>query len=927
VPITRREFLKGIGFVAGGAGLAAASYRHLIPFIHQPDDIVPGVSTWFATSCRECPAGCSMIVRNRDAHVVKCEGNPQSPLNVGKLCSRGQAALHGLYDPDRIAGPMRRGTSGKHGRVSWDEALRIVGGELAKRPRIAIISDLQTGSIAALMHSWLTAFGADRLLSYEPINYENVKTAFGGVVPSLNLAASDYLISFAADFLETWVSPVEYAKEFAIRRRIENGARGRFVYSGPRVSMTAANADLRLTAPPGSQETLAQAIMGTVSADDVAKRLNIDPADIRKIAADFAAAHAPLALPGLDADSARAAALLNAKAGSGLINRGRPHALTGTASRSDITSLISDMENGKIDLLIVHGANPLYALPNSAHFAQAMQRVPMVVSLSSFMDETTAKAHWILPSHTPLESWGDYTPYPDIRNIAQPTMGLLLDTRETGDILMQLAQAAGLNPVNTFKAADFYGYLRLRWGFPVAPGQGPEASAPGWENLVQVGGSWTAGTAAGPTAPPAISTPATSSAAPVSPPTEGELRLWAYPSIYFYDGRGANRRWLQEMPEPVTMGVWGTLAEMNPSTAKRLGISTDDVVEITHNGASIQAPAYVWEGMAADTIGISIGEGHTDYGRFAAGTGANVLALLDVDIPAVKVNRTGNSKWAARVKGSTEQYGREIVQTVALAEPFKRTTEIRMPLASGYGKNDFYPPHSYASHRWAMVVDLDKCIGCHACVTACYAENNLGIVGEDGFWRRREMSWIRIDNYTEWKDKAAPVLFQPMLCQHCDAAPCEPVCPVFASSHSDEGLNMQIYNRCVGTRYCSHNCPYKVRRFNWFDWKWPHPMQYQLNPDVTVRCRGVMEKCTFCIQRIREAEINALREARRVREGEITPACVQTCPTGVFTFGDLKDPNSQVSQLFNRDPRAYQVLGDLNTKPGIVYLKRIVDRA
>ena len=985
VPLTRRELLKGLGLAVGGLGLSAAGYEHLVPFIHQPENVVPGESTWFATSCRECPAGCGMLVRTREARAVKVEGNPVHPISGGRLCARGQASVQGLYDPDRIKGPLRRRDSDFE-PVAWKDALDAVGGILRKRPRIACLSTLETGSLDSLMRAWLSALGADRFIIYEPVSYEPVKAASAvaagrAVVPTFKINGSDYLISFAADFLETWVSPVEYARQFAVMREIKGGARGRFAYVGPRVSMTAANADERVLVPPGAETAVALAVVSELggavpagfSAEAVGRQFDLDSEQIRRIARGLRAAKAPLALPGRDADTARAAMLLNGVLASPQINFGRPHAVTDIAPRSDVTSLTADMERGSIDVLIVYGANPVYSLPAADRFVEALKRVRTVVSLSSFMDETTALAHWVLPSNTPLESWGDHTPYPDITNLMQPAMGALYDTRQTGDILIELARAAGLDPGMTFKATTYYQYLRLHSGAPIGPGEGPETLAPQWEGMVQIGGRWpgapspviesivaadsrpatVSGTAASPAGPilspngapvpagaPAPSgTPSPAATAgggggaaafpigSVKPPAPNrELLLHAYPHIYLYDGRGANRGWLQELPEPMTKAVWCTWAEMHPATARKLGVNDEDVIRIEHGGARIDAPVRVWPAAAPGTVAVPIGQGHTAYGRFAEGTGANVLPLLDTANPPVKLTKTGRTQEITHRRGSTRQYGRDIAQTVVLGEPVRRG-QIVMPLPSGYKFNDFYGGHAHPMHRWAMVVDMDRCIGCHACVAACYAENNVAVVGPENVRRRRDMQWIRIDPYIDWGQRSAPVIFQPMLCQHCDAAPCEPVCPVFAAAHDEEGLNMQIYNRCVGTRYCSNNCPYKVRRFNWYDYDWPEPLNWQLNPDVTVRRRGVMEKCTFCVQRIRQAEIVALRERRGMRDGEVIPACTETCPTGVFTFGDLVDPNSRVSKIIRGDPRAYQVLQSLNTKTAVIYLKRVVEKA
>ncbi len=930
MPLSRRELLKGFGSVATALGLGPLGYQHFVPYVHQPENIVPGVPTWFATSCRECPAGCGMIVRNNFSRITKADGNPAHPISHGKLCPRGQASLHGLYDPDRIPRPSRRNSRGAFTRTTWKEALDAVGSVLANRGRIAFVSSLETDSLAALMRAWLTALGSDRMLIYEPIDYAQVKAASRAavgrpIVPLFNIAGSDYLISFAADFLGTWISPVHYAVQFAQMRQVRNGTRGRYVYVGPRISQSAVPADQQIIVPAGTEAMVAQALIhelrggaGPYTADSVARQLHLRTEEIRTVAAGLRRAKAPLALPGGDTDTAISAMQLNGAMGSALVDFGTPHALSGTASHDDMRALISDMENGRIDVLVVHGANPVYSLPEGARFAKAMKRVKTVISLSSYADETTANAHWVLPSSTPLESWGDYTPQPGITNLMQPTMGLLFDTRQTGDILIELARAAGLDPMAVFKTDNFYNYLRARWGFPMAPGQMPDTVNTGWEALVQAGGRWTTPTPAG-TAVPAAS----AGSMTLAPPKADEIRLWAYPNLYLYDGRGANRRWLQEMGEPVARGAWSTWVEMHPTTARKLGVRNFDVVQVSHGGAKLEAPAYVWAGVQPATVAIPIGQGHTAYGRYAKGTGSNVWPLLDTEHPVVTVKKTGRRTPIPRWQLNEFAHGREIALTTPLGKQAERG-EIAMPLPEGYGRTDFYPGNEYPAHRWAMIVDMDRCIGCNACVVACYAENNVAVVGAEGIYRSRKMAWLRIDQYTDWRAHT-PIVFQPMLCQHCDTAPCEPVCPVYAAVHDREGLNEQVYNRCVGTRYCSNNCPYKVRRFNWFHYEFPRPLNYQLNPQVTVRDRGVMEKCTFCVQRIREAEILAKREGRPLRDGEIVTACQQACPTGVFTFGDLLDPNSRVSKIARNDPRAYQVLQELNTKPAVFYLKRIVE--
>ncbi|MBI3948446.1 MAG: 4Fe-4S dicluster domain-containing protein, partial [Armatimonadetes bacterium] len=419
-----------------------------------------------------------------------------------------------------------------------------------------------------------------------------------------------------------------------------------------------------------------------------------------------------------------------------------------------------------------------------------------------------------------------------------------------------------------------------------------------------------------------------------TPPAPG-LKLHVHPSLAFYDGRSANRSWLQEMPDPMTRAVWDSWVELHPETARALGVQTGDRVRLTTAAGSCETAAFVWDGVAKETAALATGQGHTAGGRTARGVGVNAFALLSApettpdakpSLP-VKIEKVAGAGELVRAHGEQRQHGREIVQTIALSSlAIARPDKVHLPLPQGYEhEHDVYKGHDHPAHRWAMAVDLDRCNGCNACVVACYAENNIPVVGKKEVGRRHEQPWIRIDRYDEGEGAQTRSAFQPMLCQHCDSAPCETVCPAYATVHSPEGLNEQVYNRCVGTRYCANNCPYKARRFNWFNPEWPEPLPLQLNPDVTVRSRGVMEKCTFCVQRIKEVTIRAKAEARPVKDGEITPACAQTCPAEAIVFGDLMDHGSRIARIVAEDPRRYQVLRELNTKPAVFYRKRIVD--
>ncbi|MFB3881548.1 MAG: molybdopterin dinucleotide binding domain-containing protein [Armatimonadota bacterium] len=959
----RRDFLK---LVIGGAaisfGAEALRYDRLIPFLDPPAEIVPGVATWFATSCPECPAGCGMLVANREARAIKAEGNPLHPINRGKLCARGQAALQGLYDPDRLRQPLRR--EGRRERsLDWDHALDAIGRELAVlrgSGRVAVVSDLQSGSLASLIGEWVAAFGSDRYLVYEPFSYQALREAnrlvFGReVIPDYHLDKCDFVLSLGADFVETWISPVKWIRRFAETREPSNGAMSKLVYVGPRLSLTGMNADEYLLLPPGGERWLGLALLHALAEEGLARRdaeamrriaagfspeqvgpwLGIEPARVRRLARLLGRAKRPVVLAGSPVPAGRAATeaaavagLLNRALGSTAVDFSRAHALGETASLSELRALTDDIGQGRIRALVIVGANPAYSLPPDLRFPEAVAKADLVLSLSPVADETARLATWALPTSTSLESWGDYRPETGVVNLMQPVMGERLSTRSPGDILLSLARTAGVDPAASFGAASYYDYLRRRWrelASAAAPGADPETF---WRDALRRGGHWAGTPAPSPNPLPPLRRDDFGFARRAREP---RLQLHPYPSTTLFDGRGANKRWLQELPDVVNHAVWGSWVEMNPQTARSIGARSGRLVELTSSAGKVKGPAYVYTGVAPGVIAVPFGQGHSAYGRYASGRGANAFELLSASVeadsyfpePACSVLPSRSP--LVTTDASTSQQGRKLVEALMLSRlAERRPAAVDWPTPEGYSpETDIYPAHPHNGHRWAMAIDINRCVGCEACVVACYAENNIGVVGRKSVSQGREMSWLRIDRYLEWGPNHSPALFLPMLCQHCDAAPCEPVCPVFAAHHTEEGLNAQTYNRCIGTRYCSNNCPYKVRRFNWRNYPWPESLSWQLNPDVTVRVRGVMEKCTFCVQRINRAERTALKEGRPVRDGEIVPACAQTCPADVFVFGDLMDPGSRISRLVRDHPRRFQVLRDLNTKPAVFYLMKV----
>ena len=995
--LDRRDFLKllGAGAAAPVVGCTSKPVETLIPYVVEPEEITPGVATYYATVCQECPAGCGMLVRTREGRAVKVEGNPAHPSNRGGLCARGHASLQGLYNPDRFRGPMRRTPAGGLAPLSWSEAealfverVRQVR-ENGAADRLAFLAGRLPDSLYDLAAHWLAALGSERLLTYEPFGDEALRQA-GRIcfdrpaVPAYDLAAARFLIGFGADFLDTWRAPTHYAEAFGRMRRTAALPAGGFVQVESRMSLTGANADEWIAVTPGREAFLAlgmarrmlpdsavpdgekkalEGLLGPYSAERVAELTDVPAATQARLARAFARQRPSLALAGGVASGSRQATalavavhLLNYVAG----NVGRTVRFDDPASRqpgsyTGVLSLVDDMAAGRVPLLMLAHTNPAFNLPRTAGFVEALAKVPFVVSFSSFPDETTEHADLILPDHTPLESWGDVRSAAGVTGLMQPVMQPVFETRALGDTLLAAGRKLISAPADTLPWESYFDYVQTTWRERYARGRPGGDFDAWWRKALRTGGVWrddgTHDTAAPlpengshddrvRLAPAVFETrfeePALDGA------DENALAFIPYPSSRYYDGRGANKPWLHELPDPLTQVVWNSWLEIHPDTAARLGIEEGDLLRVTSPHGSLEASAYLYPGLRRDAVAMPVGLGHTHYGRYARGRGANPVHLLSARPEAasggfawlsttVRLTRTGRRVPLATTDGSRRQLGRGIAQAVDAhqAEPLVHAAGHAEP---GHAPAaDMYPAPTYETYRWGMSIDLSACTGCGACVTACYAENNVPVVGERAVAQGREAAWLRIERYFEEADPVTrsattsdtpEVRFAPMLCQHCGNAPCEPVCPVYATYHNPEGLNAQIYNRCVGTRYCANNCPYKVRRFNWSPADWPAPLHLQLNPDVTVREPGVMEKCSFCVQRIQEAKDHAMDAGRPVRDGEVTPACAQTCPARAITFGNLQDPDSRVARAA-RNARGYHVFDTLNTKPAVTYLKKV----
>jgi molybdopterin-containing oxidoreductase family iron-sulfur binding subunit len=981
----RRKFLTVLGVSGGGAlalsGCSTSRVEKLVPYLVQSEDQIPGVATYYASTCTECDAGCGVHVRTREGRAVKLEGNPEHPINGGKLCSRGQASLQGLYNPGRVKAPMARGADGRLAEITWDDAIGRLAAKLsAAGGKVAVLSGAGRGTFSDLLADWTGVVGG-RVVRWEPFDHEPLRAAnrqvFGlDQLPAHDFGAAKYILSFGADFLETWLSPTENQRGFATAHGFAEGDVAKFVYASPRQDLTGLNADEWLSVRPGTEAALALAMANVVAAERgaslpagvarftpamAAQETGIAADRIERIAREFAAARPSLAVAGGvgsqhagAAELCAAVNLLNYVAGNvGQTVRFGADLAGGDGYRG-VADLARAIDAGQVSVLLVHDANPVYALPKAAGFADKLKKVPFKVSTALYLDETAAQCDLLLPQHHALERWDDLASRAGVRSLMQPVMEPVFDTRAAGDVLLQTAKKAG-GALARFDAPSWEAHLRGRWQALAA--ERKEANADEfWRAALQRGGVFDE-----PPAPTEVALAPTAAEVTYTKPAfegKGDFVFLAYPHGMLHDGRGANKPWLLENADPVTKITWHHWVEIGPETAKQLDIRNGEILRLTSPHGAVEGPAYIHPGLHREAVGMPLGFGHTEYGAFAQGRGANALDLLGAPsgdyVPYVStrvtLEKTGAWRKLASIEGVPRQLGRGIAEAMPLAAAKKGLTIKEAYLEEGHGEHEVNTPlelealkgwseKQYEATRrgdyvgdhpqWGMAIDLARCTGCQACVTACYAENNIPTVGEQEILKGREMTWIRIERYWEGgEEPGEPVSarFVPMLCQHCANAPCEPVCPVYAAYHTPDGLNGQVYNRCVGTRYCANNCPYKVRYFNWYKYNeiaWPEPLHLQLNPDVTVRARGVMEKCTFCIQRIRGAQNKARVENRAVRDGDFTTACAQACPSDAIVFGDVKNPDSRVAAI-KQDPRGYHVLEETNVRPAITYLAKVL---
>ena len=975
---SRRDFLKliGAGAAFAAAGCARKPVEKILPYIKLPEETIPGKAVWYASTCGECPASCGVLVKTREGRPIKLEGMKEHPLNRGGLCARGQASVLNLYDPDRLHGPVAVdrqsgaakastwGTLDAHAVKALREA-RSAGGRV-----VLLTGTLTSPTTRALISDFLSTFPSGQHVTYDAVSSDAIAKAmelsYGErLIPRYRLDRADLILTLGADPLGTFLSPPEFARDFASRRKPEAGTMSRLVAIESILTLTGTNADSRYRVRPehllsvalglahelhiknprgplSGNASLGGALRDSAS-EGVERRAGLPAGTLAALADELWANRGkslvmagPQAAPANHAVPLQVAVnLLNSALGNdGVTVDTSTPSLQAQGSEEAVLSLAERMRAGDIQVLLIHAANPAYSLPAALGFADLMKRVPFVVSFADRVDETASQADFVAADHHYLESWNDHEPRRGIRSLAQPAIAPLYDTRGFQDTLLAWGRALGVGAL-TATTGTWHEYLQESWRKDVFPKSG---SAAGfdlfWEGALREG-VWRARGQNDQGQGPGAFRAGALSPMPEPAVTDAPLTLVLYTPVALYDGRSANNAWLQELPDPVSKIDWDNYVSMAPSRAKALGVSEyemkSDVVTVDVGHAKFDLPVHVQPGLHPDVIAIAVGYGRTAAGRVGNKVGQNGYALAQATagrvgmsgIPA-RITQTGRIAPMACVQGHHYTEDRPIVYETTFSSFLKDP-------ASGNEEPEHEPSmwsrHEYPGYRWGMAIDLNACIGCAACMVACIAENNVPVVGKSIVLRGREMHWLRIDRYYIGNAETPEVVHQPMLCQHCENAPCETVCPVLATVHNSEGLNIQVYNRCVGTRYCSNNCPYKVRRFNWFDYSHVREKSIRLvlNPDVTVRSKGVMEKCTFCIQRIRDGKEHAKALGVTVQDGEIETACMQSCPTQAIVFGNINDPKSRVKEMHQR-PRGYHVLWDLNTRPVIAYQTKVRNR-
>ncbi len=894
--LSRRRFLQLMGAsiaLAGGAGCTRNPPEKIVPYRDQPEEIVPGKPLYFASALTIGGYARGVLVETHEGRPTKIEGNLEHPASLGASDVFMQAELLTLYDPERSNAVMKRGQI-----ATWDDLL----GELAIDAQkwktnggagLRLLTRHETSpTFLDQIRRLLTKYPSAEWHEYEPLG-----TAAAGAIYHFDKA--EVVVSFGADFLGSGPNCLRHARDFAAARR--PGERMNRLYVAESTpTLTGAMADHRFALRPDELERFAQALMS--GSDPLAAKIAADLQAHRGKSIVVAGEHESSTLQQI-------ARQLNEMLGNVGSTLDYPNAVESGAR--GLRELVDEMRGGIVDTLIIIGGNPAYDAPADFEFAKLLSKIPRAIYLGLYQDETAALCQWHVPRAHELETWSDARSLDGSVTIMQPMIEPLFAGRSRHELLSALleeAPSSAYEIVRAFwqsqhNALDFEMLFRKALHDGIADFQ--------------------------------LSTGESLTSAPLPPPLTSHLSpltLLIRPSLRIIDSHFGNNAWLQELPDPITKIVWDNAALLSPATANRLSLVSGDVVNLKFRGRMVRAPISILPGQADDCVTVHLGYGRTRAGSVGNNVGFDAGILRTSNAmwggDGLEIEKTGVRHELVTTQNHFGMEGRDLVRSGTFAKFRQRPRSIARGNEPAPREDEtLYPPVTYSGHAWAMVIDLNTCTGCGVCTIACQAENNIPVVGKEQVERGREMHWIRVDRYLEGDGPNSRTLHQPVPCMHCENAPCELVCPVAATVHSSEGINQMVYNRCVGTRYCSNNCPYKVRRFNFLEYdanrfEQPATRKLMRNPDVTVRSRGVMEKCTYCIQRINAVKIEAEKANRAIRDGEIVPACAQACPANAIVFGDLHDAESRVAKL-RASPLNYGLLDELNTRPRTTYLAKL----
>jgi Fe-S-cluster-containing dehydrogenase component/anaerobic selenocysteine-containing dehydrogenase len=975
--VDRRDFMKffSASTVAATAACVQRPIEKAIPYVNQPTDQFLGEAVWYATTCGDCSAGCGVMVRTREGRPTKVEGLPGHQVNNGRLCAVGQASLHGLWHPERGSGPRIRFGS-RLEPVSWDDTFEHLSKKITEAGgKVGILVGGSTGHRHEFLKEWLANVGSspERLYTFDSNSlFESTvaayKLAFGvSLLPRTELGNARNIVGVGADFLDVGTSLVHDTQGYTASQAYKDGKKGRHVQFEAAFTLTGARASDRFVIPPGSETLTTLLLVKALFENKNAKGSSAARTQVQQLLDSrsdvIASGYEKVGIPRESFDQL-ASELLESQS---VLLAGGSHSFDENATNLQLAAILANellgayetvlfLQKGArkppvvpgdlqrlmadaagLDVLFVIDQNPVFSLPASWEFGEVLKKVKSVVSIQEFPNETDDYAQYLLPNHHWLESWGDEQPYEGYWTLRQPSVRPTRDSRQAEDILLWVA-ATLKKPMGV---ADYRSYLKNKWTAVQKVVGSTESEERFFSGALRTGsvgqlGSSVVGD---------VSSSLSASFKYVDAGPAG-LKLVAPLDFRLRDGRHAHKPVLQEAPDTLTTVTWDTFVALNPTTVSKMGFKKFDVVKVQGPAGTFEASIYPLPGLHPDVVMVPRGNGHAKgHGTIEGGNGVNPLlaiakatdAVIGTPVTtgqAVKLTATGAVFQMAQLQKHNDIANRkDIVKKVSLAKAATKVHDTK-DLDS---VPDLYPKLPKMDYRWGMSIDLDKCTGCQACYVACTLENNVALVGREQILLGRHMSWIKIDRYFWGNAENPEVTLMPMLCQQCNHAPCEGVCPMYATTHDPEGINAMTYNRCIGTKYCANACPYKVRRFNWWTHRWNivgERLQDRnpraLNPDVTVRTRGVMEKCNFCYQRIRDAKHRAKLDGRLVKDQELQPACAQTCPADAIVFGNLNDSSSKVSDN-RRDYRAYLALGGdpehgefgLKTLPNVSYMAKV----